>query len=138
LHERTLRVEGERVEARRRRRGYLVEHRDVSRGRGAVLGGAVGHLGRGERELGVVGLVGLPLLEPWDDARRGHVVGGDEEVERAPGRYLPEWDPPIAIASAVDVDCNAIVVAITALVEARVAVREASRDPDAVRGCDDS
>ena len=74
-------------------------------------------------------------LSVWLDC---HVVGGDEEVERAPGRYLPEWDPPIAIASAVDVDCNAIVVAITALVEARVAVREASRDPDAVRGCDDS
>jgi len=69
-------------------------------------------------------------LEPWDDACGGDVVGADVEVEGGPGVEGAEEQASVPVARAVDEDRNAIVVAVTALVEARVAVREASREPD--------
>jgi hypothetical protein len=90
LHQRTLRVEGESVEARRRRCGYLVKRRDVSRYWREVLGGAVCDLCWREGELGVVGLVGLPLLESRNDADDSRLVGADKEMERASGRDRAE------------------------------------------------
>jgi len=69
-------------------------------------------------------------LEPWDNACRGDVVGADVEVEGGPGVEGAEEQASVPVARAVDEDCNAIVVAVTALVEARIAVREASREPD--------
>ena len=82
LHQRTLSVEGEHVDAGGRRRGHLVERGDVPGGRRAVLGRTVGDLRWADTELSVIGLVRLPLLEPRHDASRGHVVRADVEVER--------------------------------------------------------
>ncbi len=62
------------------------------------------------------------------------VVGTDKEVERASGREWAEEDPSLAVARAVDVDGDAVVVAVAAGVESRLAVREASLEPDAVCG----
>jgi hypothetical protein len=70
------------------------------------------------------------LLEPWDDACRGDVVGADVEVEGGPGVEGAEEQASVPVARAVDEDCNAIVVAVTAQVEARVAMGEAPREPD--------
>ena len=76
----------------------------------------------GDVELGVVGLVGHPFLEPWDDARRGDVVGRDVEVERAAGCDRAEGNPSVAVARSVDEDGDSVVVAVAALIEARLTV----------------
>jgi hypothetical protein len=76
----------------------------------------------GDAELGVVGLVGHPFLEPWDDARRGDVVGRDVEVERAAGCERAEENPSVAVARGVDVDGDSVVVAVATLIEARLTV----------------
>jgi hypothetical protein len=60
------------------------------------------------------------------------VVGADEEVERASGVDPAEEDSSITVSRAVDEDCDPIVVAVATLVEARLAMREAALDPDAV------
>jgi hypothetical protein len=59
-------------------------------------------------------------------------------MEGAPGRERPEEGPSLAVASAVDVDGYAVVVAVASRVEAGLAVREASREPDARRHRDDA
>ena len=82
MHQCALSIEGESVDARRRRRNYPVERGDVPGGRRAVLGRTVGDLRWADTELSVIGLVRLPLLEPRHDASRGHVVRADVEVER--------------------------------------------------------
>jgi hypothetical protein len=118
LQKRTLRVESEDVITRSRRRGdcYLVERGDVSCCWGTVLGGAVDDLSWRECELGVVGLVRLPLLESGNDARGGYVVGADQEVEGGSCTERAEEDSSVPVPSAIDVDGDAIVVAVATLI----------------------
>jgi hypothetical protein len=59
-------------------------------------------------------------------------------VERASGREGTEEGPSLAVARAVDVDGDAVVVAVAAGVEPRLAVREAPLEPDAGCHCDDA
>jgi hypothetical protein len=98
-----------------------------------VSGRVVSDLGRRDRELGIVGLVGLPLLERRDDARGMRVVCVDEEVEAATGGERAKRGPSVPVSRAVDPHGDVVVVAIAALVELRVTVREASCHPDAGR-----
>jgi hypothetical protein len=59
-------------------------------------------------------------------------------MERASGREGTEEDAPVAVARAVDVDGDAVVVAVATFIEPRLAVREASLNPDAGCHCDDA
>ena len=135
----SLRLEGQGVGTRGRWHGDGVERGDVPRaGLVHVLGRAGGDLRRTEGELGVVGLVGLPLLEAGYDPASVLVAGADEEMEGRPGWDWAEGYASHPVTRSIDVDCDLVVVAVAALVEARFAVREAARERNARRHDDDA
>ena len=77
-----------------------------------------GSLCWGERELGVIALVGHPHAGARDDARDSRrIVPFDLQMERLSDLELGPMDtPPKTVPRAVDIDCDAVVVAIATLV----------------------